>query len=278
MSSTARISPTAHYTGYVWARNGLSHPALQTLEGRLLFESLRGVNALNALVAGQSLERYLLARHRSLDLLLERAIEQEEVSQVIEVACGLSPRGWRFAARYGNGIDYVEADLPDMAARKREALGRIGTLGDHHRVVEIDALAEHGASSLSGLARELDPARGTAIVTEGLTGYLDGGSLAAMWRRFATTLAGFRTGIYLTDLHLGEVQNAQIRAFRLALSVFVRGAVHLHFENAGEARAALEEAGFATAEVMRAASLIGTERDRGEGLVHIIEASAPRSR
>ena len=34
MSGSDAISPTAHYTGYVWARNGLSHPALETPEGR----------------------------------------------------------------------------------------------------------------------------------------------------------------------------------------------------------------------------------------------------
>ena len=36
-----RIGPTAHYTGYVWARNGLSHPELATTEGRILFDSLQ---------------------------------------------------------------------------------------------------------------------------------------------------------------------------------------------------------------------------------------------
>src|SRR3954447_5685524 len=34
------ISPTAHYTGHVWVRNGLSHPRLATLEGRLFFDAL----------------------------------------------------------------------------------------------------------------------------------------------------------------------------------------------------------------------------------------------
>jgi hypothetical protein len=39
-TASDRISPTAHYTGYVWARNGLSHPELATLEGRVLFDAL----------------------------------------------------------------------------------------------------------------------------------------------------------------------------------------------------------------------------------------------
>ena len=41
ISSGDRIGPTAHYTGYVWSRNGLSHPALTTREGRILFDSLQ---------------------------------------------------------------------------------------------------------------------------------------------------------------------------------------------------------------------------------------------
>jgi hypothetical protein len=34
------ISPTAHYTSHVWVRNGLSHPELDTWEGRVLFGTL----------------------------------------------------------------------------------------------------------------------------------------------------------------------------------------------------------------------------------------------
>ena len=33
----ASIGPTAHYTGYVWARHGLSHPELATRQGHALY-------------------------------------------------------------------------------------------------------------------------------------------------------------------------------------------------------------------------------------------------
>jgi O-methyltransferase involved in polyketide biosynthesis len=273
-----RISPTAHYTGQVWARNGLSHPELQTLEGRLLYESLRGVVTVNQVLGGNSLERYLLARHRSIDLLLERAIESDQVSQVIEVACGMSARGWRFSSRYGERIDYVEADLPAMARRKREALARMGSLSEHHRVAEVDALADEGPASLPGVAAGLDRGRGTAVITEGLLGYLDTGSVTGLWRRMARTLSVFPTGLYFSDLHLGSVQDLQIRAFRVLLSAFVRGSVHLHFDTADEAMALLRSAGFEEVEVCRAEELLGGEARRGAGsqLVHIIEASTVR--
>ncbi len=72
MSPSETISPTAHYTGYVWARNGLSHPELATTEGRILFESLRPIMIVSRAVGGPSLEPYLLARHRAIDALLSR--------------------------------------------------------------------------------------------------------------------------------------------------------------------------------------------------------------
>lgn len=278
MSDSARISPTAHYTGNVWARHGLSHPALETVEGRLLYESLRGVNLVSAALGGNSLERYLLARHRAIDLVLERAIGAGAVSQVIEVACGLSPRGWRFTARHGEAIHYVEADLPGMAARKRQALQRIGSLGPRHEVVEVDALADDGPASIGALAERLDAQCGTAIITEGLLGYLESGAVAGVWRRFAQALRRFPTGSYLSDLHLRAVQDAQIRAFRVVLSAFVRGSVHLHFEDAQDAVAGLRGAGFDGAEIIAASDLGVAEPQGGAQLVHIIEASTGPSR
>jgi O-methyltransferase involved in polyketide biosynthesis len=273
VSPSETISPTAHYTGYVWARNGLSHPELSTLEGRVLFESLRPLVTVSRALGGASLETYLLARHRAIDALLERAIEANEVTQVIEVACGLSPRGWRFTQRYGERLTYVEADLPDMASRKRRALERMGALTERHRVREVDALKDGGRHSLVALAAELNPDEGLAIITEGLLGYLPRQAVDGIWRRFASVLGGFAHGRYISDLHIGGVQTAQVRLFRVLLSAFVRGRVYLHFENAGEAQAALQAAGFARAEVHRASSLAPEVRGTGSGLAHILEAS-----
>jgi O-methyltransferase involved in polyketide biosynthesis len=268
-----RIGPTAHYTGYVWARNGLSHPALETREGRALFDSLQPGMLVSRAAGGATLEAYLLARHRAIDALLERAIERGEVSQVIEVACGLSPRGWRFARRYGDRLVYVEADLPEMAARKRAALERMGSLDEHHRVADVDALREDGPGSLAAVAAELDAAGGLAIVTEGLLGYLSTDAVEGLWRRFARTLDGFAAGRYISDLHLGGALTPQVRVFRVLLSAFVRGRVYLHFASATEAEEALVAAGFDSARVRPAVDVTGDDRERGSRLANILEAS-----
>jgi O-methyltransferase involved in polyketide biosynthesis len=264
------ISPTAHYTGYVWARNGLSHPALVTSEGRALFASLEPAMRVSRAVGGPSLENYLLARHEAIDSLLEQAIEEDGVTQVVEVAAGLTPRGWRFGQRYGDEITYLEADLPAMAERKRRALERIGTLGEHHQVRDLDALKQRGQGSLHELAGELEPERGLVIITEGLLGYLPTSDVLDIWHRFAEVLGMFRSGRYLSDLHLGSAVTPVVRGFRVMLAGFVRGRVYMHFEGAEEAVAALERAGFTTARVVPAS---GPQPGAGGRMAHILEAS-----
>jgi O-methyltransferase involved in polyketide biosynthesis len=273
VSGSDSISPTAHYTGYVWARHGLSHPELETVQGRILFESMRPVMLMARNLGGGSLESYLLTRHRAIDAVLERAIEERGITQVIEIAAGLSPRGWRFTQRYGERIDYVETDLPPMAARKRAALERMGSLSEHHRVSDLDALALDGPLSLPAIAATLDSSRGLAVVTEGLLGYLPDEAVDGIWRRVAAAGAGFTADVYVSDLHLGSIQTTQVRAFRVMLSAFVRGRVYLHFDTAAQARTALLDAGFESIEIQRAAKLAPETRGPGSGLAHTIEAS-----
>jgi O-methyltransferase involved in polyketide biosynthesis len=183
-----QISPTAHYTGYVWFANGLSQPAFATRKGRLMYTALRAPNLIAARTNLPSLEGMLLARHRLIDLRLAQAIDAGEVSQIIEVACGLSPRGWRFRSRYGDRITYIEADLPGMLANKRRILAELGGETAHHYTAEIDALSE---TSIGDLCATLDPTRGTAIITEGLINYFDREAVLGMWHRFAAALRRF---------------------------------------------------------------------------------------
>jgi hypothetical protein len=88
------------------------------------------------------------------------------------------------------------------------------------------------------------------------------------------TLSGFPAGRYISDLHIGAVENAQVRVFRVLLSAFVRGRVHLHFDNTADAQAAVRAAGFASAELRPGASIVSSCRGPGSEMVHILEASS----
>jgi O-methyltransferase involved in polyketide biosynthesis len=107
-------------------------------------------------------------------------------------------------------------------------------------------MLDDGPGSLAQVARRhLDPERGTAIITEGLTNYFDRDSLEGMWRRFAAVLAGFPHGVHYCDLFVeGDAAGRSVRVFARLLGAAVRGRIHLHFADAGEALAAVQGAGF----------------------------------
>jgi O-methyltransferase involved in polyketide biosynthesis len=238
----------------------------------MLFQTLRPVMAASRALGGASLETYLLARHPAIDVLLERAIEAGEITQVLEIASGLSPRGWRFSRRYADKLTYVEADLPEMAARKARALQRMGSLSEHHYVRELDVLKHGGPDSLESIAAELNSGEGLAIITEGLLNYLPPDAVDDIWHRFALVLGSFKQGCYLSDLDLGSAQTPAVRAFDLLLAAFVRGPVYLHFNNAAQAATALRATGFHSAEVHPSVSLTAQARGAGSELAQILEA------
>ncbi len=270
------ISPTAHYTGYTWFKHGLSHPALVTPQGRLLHTALRPLHHLALLTGAPTLQAFLLARHRIIDHLLEQAIEEGRVSQIIEVAAGLSPRGWRFKNLYGERIRYIEADLPDMAGRKQNLLKRSGLLSPGHDVVPLDALANNGPLSLAALAETLDRNQGVAIITEGLVNYFDTPTVLRMWARFGKVLRPFPNGLYLSDIHVSDAnRGAGVSAFKAMLSTFVKGRVYLHFDNSRLAVTELQHAGFAFADLHEPrhfAAKLGLRMGQGANAVRVIEA------
>jgi len=282
--TSARISPTAHYTCQVWLRHGLSDPAFGTTEGERLFKILAPINAGSRALGGPTLEGMLLARHRLIDHLLTAAIDAGAIGQVIEVACGLSPRGWRMTRRYPE-LRYVEADLPAMAARKREVIANAAPVGANHEIVEIDALADTGPTSIAGIAERLDKTMGLAIITEGLLNYFPGAAVVKMWRRFGAVMPQFPAGLYLADLSLGEdVRSVPAQLFRAALGAFVRGGIYMDFDDETAARRELEIAGFPSAALHRPGefpAVIGDAELSGAKRVRVIEATSgtapPRS-
>jgi O-methyltransferase involved in polyketide biosynthesis len=260
------ISPTAHYTGEVWRRNGLGHEALGTRQGRILFQSARPLLALGSLLGGERLEGFLLARHRLIDSLLEAEIEAGRIGQVVEIAAGMSPRGLRISERHPDVV-YIEGDLPAMAARKRGALARAGA---RHRVAELDALSDDGPQSLAAIAAELEPGRGLAVITEGLLNYFPRDEVEGIWRRIVAALGGFSDGIYLSDVHLrSDIDGGVATAFGALLGVFVRGRVHFPFADPVDAQGALAAAGF-TSSTLHSGTEGGSEA--GAERVRVIEA------
>jgi O-methyltransferase involved in polyketide biosynthesis len=245
--SSERISPTAYATGYFWYKHGLSHPALATPRGKRLD---RPFGLLMKLLGGDVFQNLMLARHTAIDALLTRAIDDGRVSQVIEIAAGLSGRGVRMTQKYGARLTYLETDLPHMAALKRRLLADAGLLSPRHQVLTLDALADDGPDSLAQIAGRLDPKQGLAIITEGLMNYLDPATAQGVWARIARTLSGFPHGLYLADVYfMQQHRGLAARVFGGVIQAFVRGRMHIHFESAAHGIGLMQAAGFRRAAI-----------------------------
>lgn len=271
-----QVSPTAYATGYFWYRHGLSHPALATPQGKRLDRGFGLLIGAARALSGISLEALMLARHRGIDALLAQAIDEGRVGQVIEIAAGLSPRGWAFSKRYGKKLTYLETDLPQMAATKRRLLDGAGLLSKQHRVLDLNALRTEGPDSLAAIAAQLNPEKGTAIITEGLMNYLSPTQARFVWNSIAGTLGRFPQGLYLADAYLmAEQRSAGMAAFGTALQLFVRGRMHVHYRTEPEAISTLKAAGFRDVALHRAAGLpanADVAHIRGADRVRILEA------
>lgn len=245
-----RISPTAHFTGTVWQRNGLGHPALEGAASSTLYTATRPLSALLSVSAdGMSLEKSLVQRHRIVDALLERAIEQQGVRQVVELAAGLSGRGLRFRDRYRDrGLVYVDSDLQGMMERKR---GALGPLPEGYTLRTVDVMSPQGPDSLHALVQQLDPALPTAVISEGLVNYFDWPAIEGLWRRVADALGAFPKGVYICSTRVAEAKAppAPTRFVRWAIQQVASTRLHEHFTEQDDMPAALRGLGFDRAEL-----------------------------
>lgn len=235
---------------------------------------------ISRLSGGPTLRGMLVARHRTIDHLLDTEIAAGRIGQVVEVAAGYSPRGWRFKKRYGAKLSYGEADLPHMAQRKRELLAGVPH-AERPEVFAFNALEATGPLSLTALAEKIDRTQGLALITEGLVGYLETEAVTGMWRRMAALLSGFPYGMYLTDMRPRERtrNSAAAKIFMRLLSAFFRGRVYMHFENEQEALEGFRTAGFSDARVFRPRDLLADlSSDPGPDYVQILQAVVGNNR
>ncbi|MFY1051674.1 class I SAM-dependent methyltransferase [Pseudomonas sp. REST10] len=276
-ASSAHISPSAHYTGYVWYRHRLADPAFVTPFGRFVHKLLWPVTWGARAGFGLDIEAFLLQRHLQIDAQLTEAIERRGVRQVVEIACGLSPRGRRFCSRYPE-LQYLEADLPAMAARKRLLLHGEGWLDGRHQVRAVDILAERGNQSLAALLASLDRSQPVVVITEGLVNYFPLELIEGFWSRLATGLSDFPEATYLTELYPDLREHPRYRQLRWGVELIgrlTRGSYPLHYRDHAEIVTGFQRCGFARVQVLDPsadAGSLGLPAARLPGLVRVIQA------
>lgn len=281
-ADTSSISFTALYTGHVWYAHGMSAEAFHNLRGSFLYHALAPFEYVGEKLTGGNIKIFLLQRHHLIDHLLERAIEQDGVTQVLEIACGLSPRGSRFSERYPQ-LHYVEGDLPGMATRKHRLLADQSLLSHRHQVVPLNIFSREGDESLEKvLADHFDTAKPILVITEGLVNYFSLESIDPFWQRLQRSLRRFPRGTYLTDnypLYHDHPLHRTMRVLGGLLGTVSRSQVSFHFGSDQEAEQHLKSVGFDQVTVHNPANYydrLPIPRTRGTPFVRIIEANVKK--
>ncbi|MCL7945015.1 class I SAM-dependent methyltransferase [Marinobacter sp. ATCH36] len=273
------ISFTALYTGAVWHRHGLSDDVLATDQGRWLYHLMTPFEASSKALIGGNIRTFLLQRHLIIDHLIEQALERG-VTQVLEIACGMSPRGIRLRDKHPL-IHMVEADLPDMATRKASRLLVSGRLGDHHQVMPVDILAESGEQSLETVVgRAFANNAPMIVVTEGLTGYFSLPVISRFWRRLAQLMQQRPGSVYLSESYLMPKQpllRGSLKSLGGILGAITRSDVSFHFLNDQEAAEHFAACGFPSVTVNNPTDFyrrLPIPDSRHDPMVRVVEASS----
>jgi len=166
LSKHRHISFTAHYTGYIWYQMGISHQVFATKKGKSLAALVHPLESWAEKYVGGSMRSTLKQRHTLLDDQLKTLIEQHPQLQVLEIASGLSPRGWWFRQHYPE-ITYRELDLPDMAQTKQAALQQIEANAPEMLSVDLFTAEFKQAFDL------FDHSLPLVVISEGLINYFD---------------------------------------------------------------------------------------------------------
>ncbi len=269
LSPHRHISFTAHYTGYIWYLLGISHPALTSSKGKHLATLLHPLETLAERFVGGSMRSTLKLRHRLIDRQLDRLIEKHPDLQVVEIAAGLSPRGWRYRQKHA-GVDYLEADLPDMARIKQQALIELGQ--PQAKVLGVDLFSPEFAQSL----QQLDSSKPLLIISEGLVNYFTKDSLQQLWQVIADALKQFPTGYYLTDLYPEPVKHRLAKLIwnsSKLLKVLSKSAFSFHFISPVEVTDFFKQSGFNSADVYQPKNdMHASESEHLGDLVWVIQA------
>lgn len=276
-ADSSGISFTALYTGAVWHRYGLSDEVLATEQGRWLYHLMTPFEAGSKAFIGGNIRTFLLQRHLIIDHLIEQALNRG-VTQVLEIACGMSPRGIRLLDRHPH-LHMVEADLPDMATKKAARLLVSGRLGDNHQVVPIDILAESGEQSLEAVfAKAFDNNEPVVVVTEGLTSYFSLPVISEFWQHLAALMQLRPGSVYLSESYLMSNQpmlRGALKSLGGLLSTVTRSDVSFHFLDDQQAAKHFTDCGFPSVSVHNPIDFYGhlpIPESRHNPMVRVVEA------
>ncbi|MBU0907681.1 MAG: class I SAM-dependent methyltransferase [Nanoarchaeota archaeon] len=172
---------------------------------------------------------------------LDKLMRGYKPEQIVELACGYSPRGLVLTRR-SSKLVYVETDFSSVIERKRAILKKNGIeLKKNHHLVAIDSVKDDLSKKLG---RFFDRKKKTLVVAETLTMYLNDEEHEFLVENIKKFLESFKNSAYLS--HEGK---RMLKRFFGKLLLFYRNVVektksHRHFRDAGKIKSYFLGRGF----------------------------------
>lgn len=183
-------------------------------------------------------------RHEARYKIIDKLLKESGMRQVIEIAAGFSGRG--MAMTDAPDVCYVEIDLPDVAAIKREVVRKV--LHGERPSLHIAAGDAMVRESIMAAAEEAAVTGPVVVITEGLLRYFSFPEKAVIAANIHAVLQRYG-GIWITpdislrdkDPHAGTaMQHVGAEIERLTGVSFAANV----FDDAGHAQTFFEEQGF----------------------------------
>lgn len=201
-TDSVRISPTAHVTAPGWDMLGLSNAEYFVDPTFKFFFNILRTFGLPYLISKKNDYVYFMLepRHRAIDYFM---ITKFQYKQIVEFACGLSPRGMTFADN--PEFTYIESDLPDMLELKKAKVESVYKLKKkkrlNHKFVSADVFKDNLSQKIGPLLNKNDK---TVVITEGLTIYYDMEDLKKIFTNISKLLKENGGGVFITDIYHEE--------------------------------------------------------------------------
>jgi O-methyltransferase involved in polyketide biosynthesis len=193
------ISPTAKLTALLRAETDIpySKEIADKCNTNSTVEEVFGITTDGLVWMAAMLE----LRYKSLSECLKRTMKEKNISQVLELAAGIVPRGILMSEN--PEIRYIETDLPEMSEEKKKLVIEINSSLSARENYIITPLSAVNAVEFSNIGKLFNK-DGVAVINEGLLSYLtveEKGMVAKNIHDFLTT----QGGIWITtDISNGE--------------------------------------------------------------------------
>lgn len=189
----SKISPTAKITAYWKSLSDIPY-AKEISDAIDAEKGAREVVGDKLTLMGQFSPIIMEVRYKAIDT----GLRKNPVNNIMELACGLSPRGLALTA--GNK-KYVGTDLPDMLAEAVPVINTIAArIGIQSRLLQFETVNVLDKEQLEKAAAHFKGER-FAICNEGLLMYLDMEEKAAMAKNVHSVLK--RNGGYWITIDIG---------------------------------------------------------------------------